>query len=60
MTDSELLQAIINQNDWTQEQLAEHLLFDRSQVSRVINKKIALRPVVRKKAERLFEQTKQE
>ncbi len=57
MTDAELLKTVMEKNNWTQEQLASELLFNRSQVSRVINGKIGLRPLTRKKAGELLEQT---
>jgi transcriptional regulator with XRE-family HTH domain len=56
MTDAELLRILLDKNEWTQKQLAEKLKFDRSQVSRVIHKKTALRPLTREKAEKIFQQ----
>ncbi len=56
MTDSELLKAILAKYGWTQKQLAEHLKFDRSQVSRVLNGQTNLRPLTREKAEELNNQ----
>lgn len=56
MSDADLLKAIMEKRNWTQQQLAEELLFDRSQVSRVINQKTKLRPAIRGKAEKLLEE----
>ncbi len=53
-SDADLLRELMTQNNWTQTDLAEHLLFDRSQVSRVIHGKTNLRPAVRRLAEMLY------
>ncbi len=57
ITDSEVLKKLLDMNNWTQEQLAEELLFDRSQVSRVIHGKTGLRPLTRQKAEELLKKS---
>ena len=54
MSDSELIKGILERTGWTQEQLAGELLFNRSQVSRLIHGKITMRPSTRKKAEELL------
>ena len=54
LTDKELIQAILDKNDWTQQQLADVLLFNRSQVSHVLRGRVKLRPVIRAKAEQLL------
>jgi transcriptional regulator with XRE-family HTH domain len=56
-TDQELLEHVMEKYGWTQQQLAERLLFDRSQISKVIRGKQRLRPIVRQRAEQLLEGT---
>ena len=60
MNDSELLKAILDLNAWTQQELSRHLLFDRTQVSRVLNGKTHLRPLTREKAEQLLAEAEQQ
>lgn len=54
LTDSELIQAILEKSGWPQKTLASHLRLNQAQVSRVLNGKIRLRPLVREKAEQLL------
>jgi plasmid maintenance system antidote protein VapI len=54
LADDDLLIEVMKKYDWTQEELAKHLLFDRSRVSKVINGKTSLRTATRKKAEELL------
>lgn len=60
MNDSQLLQAILDKNAWTHQTLADHLKFDRTQVSRVLSGKTRLRPLTREKAEQLLEEAQQQ
>ena len=57
MSDKELLRKLMYLNEWTQADLAQRLGFDRSQVSKVVNERLNLRPAVRRLAEQLLEQT---
>ena len=58
MSDKQLLQSLMENNGWTQTQLAEHLgLKDHSHVSKVVNEKSSLRGPARRLAEILYKQT---
>ncbi len=54
ISDKELLEKLMRDNDWTQEQLAEQLFFVRSNVSKVITGRQKLRRATRVLAERLL------
>ncbi len=54
MSDKEILQKLMEKNNWTQTNLAERLGFDRSRVSKVIHDHQSLRPAVRRLAEMLY------
>ncbi len=59
MTDKELLQELMNRNNWTQTQLAEAIGFNMSNVNRILKDKQKLSNTSRKVCEMLLKETEE-
>ncbi len=59
VSDKELLQELMNYNNWTRTQLANELGFDRANVTRIFADKQKLSNTSRKLAELLLQQTEE-